>query len=247
MNDIDPDVSLGALVRGRFDLAARLDDLGLDYCCGGETSLRDACQEAGLDVGTVVERLDVAEPARDVPAWTGLDPLDLMDHIEATHHVFLRDSLPRLRAVADKVVGAHGERHPELHQVRAVLDELAIDIEPHLADEERVLFPMIRSLSSTDPMAGVEDDSEPVAPVRADIVHDAIAAATTDHDVVGTLLAQLRDLTARYTIPDDGCASYEALFRGLQELENDTHVHVHKENNIVFPAALDAVGAAPAL
>jgi regulator of cell morphogenesis and NO signaling len=131
-----------------------------------------------------------------------------------------------LDELAEKVASVHGERHPELLDVLADVKELRDDLEPHLMKEERVLFPMIRQLSEAD---------EPVE-FHCGSLRNPISMMLIEHDRAGMLLAQLRDRTDDYIAPPDACASYRALYQGLAELEADTHLHVHKENNLLFPA-----------
>jgi len=152
-----------------------------------------------------------------------------VDHLEATHHAYLSEALPRLVALADKVAGVHGAIHPELTAVAELVHELRDDLEPHLLKEEQVLFPMIRDLAVA--MAAPE--------FHCGSLSNPIRVMLTEHDTVGELLAALRARTDSYRVPDDGCASYQALYAGLAELEADTHLHVHKENNVLFPAVLE--------
>lgn len=231
MSTIDPRSTLADLVIARPELAARLDTVGLDYCCGGQRSLAEAVDAAGLDLEAVAADLD-AVPSRPAtatePQWD--DAAGLVDHLEAMHHAYLREALPRLVALADKVAGVHGERHPELLGVAEAVHAIRADLEPHLDKEEQVLFPMIREL---------------VAASEAPVFHcgslaNPIRVMLTEHDDVGEILARLRAQTDGYQVPDDGCGSYHALYAGLAELESDTHLHVHKENNILFPAVLEA-------
>jgi regulator of cell morphogenesis and NO signaling len=216
--------SLGELVADEPGRAAVLDRLGLDYCCHGQRSLADACVEAGLDPEAVAAQLDRAVPQRvDHPT----EPTALADHIEATHHAYLHAELGELEALAAKVAGVHGARHPELAEVEHHVVELRADLEPHLLKEERVLFPAIRALAS-----GAQDF--PFGTVR-----NPIGMMSKEHDRAGELLAALRDITGGYRVPDDGCASYRSLYERLAALEADTHRHIHLENNVLFPAAIE--------
>jgi regulator of cell morphogenesis and NO signaling len=227
VNVIDPSVPLGTIVTEHPILARHLERLGLDYCCGGRRTLGDACAERGLDAVAVGRDLG-AEAEGAAPAdWASMAPTELVDHIEATHHAYLHYELPRVEALLEKVERAHGERHPELAFVRATFDELAAELDPHLAREEQVLFPLIRRIDA-DP--DVASSLPPLAaPIRVMLV---------DHDRAGELLDQLRGLTSGYVTPADGCASFRALYAALAEIEADTHLHVHKENNVLFPAVL---------
>jgi regulator of cell morphogenesis and NO signaling len=222
--------TLGELVTRCPGLAVAMERLGLDYCCGGHRTLGEACAELGLDVAAAIAELDArlnAEPGDgDPPAWAVMGVTQLVDHVESTHHRYLWDALPRLSALVDKIVGVHGATHPELHEVRLRLGELRAELEPHLVEEERELFPAIRR--STVAQAS--------SPDTLDALGRALVVMRTDHDKVGEMLSGLRRLTDGYRPPPDGCASYRACYAALAELEADVHVHVHKENNVLFPA-----------
>ena len=215
--------TLGDLVAEAPGRAAVLDRLGLDYCCHGQRTLADACTEAGLAAEVVVAELDTAG-SRPVDHPT--DPAALADHIEATHHAYLHAELPALDALAVKVAGVHGERHPELAEVHRLVVALRADLEPHLLKEEQVLFPAIRALV----------DGAREFPFGT--VQNPIRVMSMEHDSAGELLAALRDVTGGYRVPDDGCASYRSLYERLEALEGDTHRHIHLENNVLFPAAV---------
>lgn len=221
------DTSLAEIVTEAPGAARILEKYGLDYCCGGRQPLADACAAAGVDTATVVAELDAAPPA-PTEAWTQMAPGELVDHIESTHHAYLHSELPRLDALMDKVLAAHGGRHPELAAVAAALREIRADLEPHLAKEERVLFPMIRELSAATTAPEFHCGS----------LQNPISMMMMEHDRTGELIERLRELTGGYEPPADGCNSYKALFAGMHELETDTHLHIHKENNVLFPAVV---------
>jgi regulator of cell morphogenesis and NO signaling len=223
-----PDIAtrtLGDLVVEVPGRAAVLDRLGLDYCCHGDRKLGDACAAAGLDVTAVAADLDAPDVAA-APADHPTEPAALADHIEATHHAYLHAELPEVVALADKVAGVHGARHPELADVQRLVGEIRADLEPHLVKEERVLFPAIRGL-----VGGVREF--PFGTVR-----NPIRMMRSEHDRAGELLAELAAVTGGFAVPDDGCASYRALYERLDALQADTHRHVHLENNVLFPAAV---------
>lgn len=193
-----------------------------------------ACEAAGLDLVETVSSLNV-DGACSVPAeWMTMTPGALVDHLETAHHRYLWDELPRLTALIDKIVGVHGDRHAELVDVAACYAEIRADLEPHLLKEERVLFPMIRELVTSSNAPTFDRGS----------VRNPISVMLTEHDAVGALLARLRRLTDGYQAPADGCESYMACFRALQEFEADTHLHIHKENNVLFPLVLRFESAA---
>jgi regulator of cell morphogenesis and NO signaling len=223
-------MNLGDIVTAYPVLATHLERLDLDYCCGGTTPLADACRANELDPRAVVIELAAHLGSDDAPAaWSSMDAVELADHLVDTHHQYLWTELPRLQALVDKVVGVHGDRHPELWDIAACFEAIRADIEPHLMNEERVLFPAIGQLAAAGepPTFGFGSIGNP------------ISMMLREHDDLGEMLRQLRTLTADYTAPADGCASYTALFAGLEQLEADTHLHVHKENNLLFPRVLE--------
>ena len=226
MNDtVGVEMTLGAIVTRYPSLARELERRKLDYCCGGAVTLGQACRDTGLDAAVVATEL-ASSVGDDGPAsWSQLDVADLVTHLVDTHHRYLWEELPRLQALTDKVVGVHGERHPELGEIAACFAAIRADIEPHLMKEERVLFPAIEQLASspTSPTFGFGSIGNPISMMLC------------EHDELGELLGDLRALTSDFAVPDDGCASYRALFEGLEQLEADTHLHVHKENNVLFP------------
>jgi regulator of cell morphogenesis and NO signaling len=222
-------LTLAAIVDANPATARVLEHHQLDYCCGGQRTLDQACAERDLDPATVHAELEATTTiTAGEAAWTTMGPAELVDHIEATHHRYLHDELPRLAALTGKVVGVHGAHHPELRRLAATYTALHADLEPHLAKEERVLFPMIRDLAEASTAPSFHCGS----------LANPIPMMLLEHDRAGGLLAALREITSGYQPPADGCASYQELYRGLAELEADTHLHVHKENNVLFPAVL---------
>jgi regulator of cell morphogenesis and NO signaling len=226
---VELDMTLGDLVTRHPALVRVLDREGLDYCCGGHRRLDDACAEAGLDAETVLVALRAGGAGPDEPEpWTALGPAQLADHVESEHHGYLWEELPRLTALVTKVRTVHEERHPELSEVAALVADLRADLEPHLMKEERVLFPMIRELTQAE--------RHPV--FHCGRIAYPIAAMTSEHDRAGELLARLRAAADDYRVPEDGCASYRVCYEALSQLDADTRLHIHKENNVLFPAVL---------
>ena len=229
MTVIDITLSLGALVTEHPELARELERRGLDYCCGGQRSLADACAALGADAEAVAAELADLAGAPAPPTWASLDAVGLVEHLLATHHRYLWEELPRIDALVEKIVAVHGARHPELVDIADCFGAIRADLEPHMLKEERVLFPMIRDLVA----ARASADTAPA--FHCGTLRNPISVMEREHDAVGGLLARLRELTDDYHTPDDGCATYRTCFAALEELEADTHLHVHKENNVLFP------------
>jgi regulator of cell morphogenesis and NO signaling len=214
-------------VKNNPQCAEVFEELNIDFCCGGDTALLSASEERGLDPQRVYQRLmelpsEVTTEEIDV---SDLTPAELIDHIESTHHVYLKKALPRLGGLMDKVHQAHSSRHPELIQLKKVLESLRKDLEPHLLKEEQVLFPLIKNSQINSPGLPIKAAEGPIRVMRV------------EHDGAGDLLKEMRILANNYVPPKDGCQSFQLLYNELRQLEKDTHLHIHKENNLLFPAA----------
>ncbi|GAB2475793.1 iron-sulfur cluster repair di-iron protein [Luteococcus sediminum] len=224
---IDTSTTLGDLVAQDMRRARLLEQHGLDYCCNGQRSLAQAAAEAGLDVDALARDLDLPE----APTAHTTQPLAnaaLAHDIVDTHHAYLWQEMPRLQALVDKVFQVHGEKHPELARVREAYTAAVADLEPHLTKEERVLFPAISKLEKTQ---------APVAFPFGNLANP-IRQMMAEHDVVGDLFKEMRSLTDGFTPPEGACNSYRAMLSGLDEMEQDLHLHIHKENNVLFPQVL---------
>ena len=225
MVKIDVSMTLAEAVDAFPQLTREFERRGLDYCCGGARTLGEACAQIGVDAdATVAELADMATTPGSAE-WTTMSADVLVDHLESTHHRYLWDEMPRVTALVDKIVSVHGARHPELEEVASCFGQVRADLEPHMLKEERMLFPMIRELATSTGMPAFHCGS----------LRNPISVMLSEHDAVGDLLARLRRLTDGYTPPADGCASYAACFAAMAELEADTHLHIHKENNVLFP------------
>lgn len=230
---IHPDQKVGDIVVAAPGLARIFEQLGIDYCCGGQRPLAEAARERGLDPRTVATLLAAAASARDT---AGPDPHDvatmplteLTAHIEQTHHRHLRDELPRLVAMADQVVRKHSERDPRLTAVHATVHRLAREMTDHMDREEFVLFPLVRAIEQ---QAGS-------GPAAADFLIHPVRQMEAEHESAGLATVQLRELTDGFRPDDAACNTHRALLNGLAEFEADLHRHVHKENNVLFPRAL---------
>lgn len=215
----------------RPELSRVFEELGIDYCCHGEQLLQQACQQAGLNAHAVLERLATVESAMTEAGkdWLTAPLAEVCDHIEATHHAYLRTELPRLTALIAKVVKTHGVNHAELRDVQRTFAILRAELEPHMMKEERILFPAIRA---------IERAAAPLAfPFGS--VGNPVRMMRHEHDDAGQCLADLRRLTRDYAAPPDACNSYRVMLDALGNLEFDLHQHIHKENNILFPRALE--------
>lgn len=190
----------------------------IDFCCGGDRPLAEACAERGLDPAVVLAEIEAeeAKSATQDRRWTDAPLPELIDHIVARHHRPLDAELPRLEELLRIVVDVHGSGHPELAAMLRVYLQLEEEVLPHMASEENDLFPRIRAGQRVD---------------------DARAAMRDEHEAVGALLHELRDHADGWRVPDGACGTWRALWRGLSELEADLLMHIHLENNVLLPRA----------
>jgi regulator of cell morphogenesis and NO signaling len=218
------------------------EEMGIDYCCGGKRTLADACREFNKPVAEVVRRLEAAgqaiEPGDKLPNWQSESLSGLSTHIVDTHHFFTKQELARLEKLLDKVCARHGENHPELAELRGTFHHLKQDLIPHMLKEEQVLFPHIARMEE----AVSEQRAVPVPFFVT--VQNPVRMMMTEHDTAGELLGKMRKISGNYSAPPDACISYQTLYEGLQDLEADLHQHIHLENNILFPRAVDMERAA---
>jgi regulator of cell morphogenesis and NO signaling len=217
-----PEITVGTIVATHPNLARLFEHLGIDYCCGGKQLLGEACADHRLDVATTISLLESAARALDaVPSEVnaaGMTLTQIADHIEQTHHVYVKTELPRLIEMADRVASKHGERDPRLLELAAIVRTLR---------EEIALFPLIRRI-----------ESQTVASCANEIISASIRAMETEHDDAGRAMARIRELTDYFTPDDEACNTHRTLLAGLAAFEADLHRHVHKENNVLFPRAL---------
>jgi regulator of cell morphogenesis and NO signaling len=210
------------------------EKLGIDYCCGGNKSLTDACAAAKLPVDDVLQSLEASERVNDTGKnWQTESLESMVRHIVDTHHVYTRNEIPRLEQLLAKVVSKHGDNHPELKEMQEVYSDLAQEITMHLMKEEHILFPCILELERA------VSAGQPAPQPTFDTVGNPVRMMMFEHDNAGNALRSLHQLSANYTPPADACVSFQTLYRDLQALEADLHQHIHLENNILFPRSIE--------
>jgi len=216
--------------------AARiLEQAGVDYCCGGNKSLQDACAHAGVSTQEIIARLqeNTAEVGPADANWASAPLGELTQHIREKHHQYVRDSIPLVQKLLERVKAKHGSNHPELLDIEKLFLQVGRDLVMHMQKEERMLFPYIEALERA--ANGTRAIERPFFQTVRNPVHAMMA----EHDAAGALVNQIRTASSAYTPPAGACMSYQALYRELHEFEADLHQHVHLENNILFPRAIE--------
>ena len=208
---------------------------GIDYCCGGRKPLAEACAASQVEVDAVISALEAAATAGAPVAedWPQRSMEELVGHIVATHHAYVKRELPRLAVLAQKVVNRHGARRAELPAIQTALTSLDEELTLHLAKEETILFPHIVKLERSRTSGAAMPSA-----CFGTVAHP-IQMMTQEHDAAGTLLAEMRRLSQNFTTPEDACPTYHAFYDGLKEFEQYLHQHIHLENNILFPRAIE--------
>jgi regulator of cell morphogenesis and NO signaling len=227
--------TIGELVAKDYRKAEIFKKYGLDFCCGGKKSVARACSEKGIDAAQVEKELNAltespVSRSQDFAAW---DLSFLADYIENTHHTYVRESLPALTEYTTKIARVHGQRHPELVAVAQHFAAVAAELTSHMPKEERILFPYIRQLNQAA-KAGTTMERPGFGTIQ-----NPINMMEMEHEAAGNSMEAIRELTGGYTVPADGCTTYRLAFAKLQEFEADLHEHIHLENNILFPKALE--------
>ncbi|MBC7905006.1 MAG: iron-sulfur cluster repair di-iron protein [Gemmatimonadaceae bacterium] len=232
-DEIDP--TLGELAAADLRKVNIFKEYGLDYCCGGKKTVKEACAEKGLDVTKVEKALQQADsiPHSRPLSFNDWTPGFLSDYIVNVHHTYVRKTLPELKMFSEKVASVHGGEQPELNSIAELIEKISLEMNTHMMKEEKIVFPYIKSLANPSPDDAHADTGGP------DAILESIAVMEMEHEVVGGHLEKIRMLSNNYHVPENGCASYKAFYKLLEEFEEDLHMHVHLENNILFVKAAE--------
>ncbi len=235
MMTITRETKLKDVVLNHPAAAPVLEKAGLDYCCGGKQTVGEACLHAGMPAEELLARLREAakDAAPETQTWTSAPLADVTRHILEKHHAYVRAALPRIEQLLGKVAEKHGERHPELAKIRESFHQLGRELTQHMQKEEFILFPYLEILS-----AASEAGEQPEAPFFG-TVQNPVAAMLKEHDSAGEFINEISRLSAGYTAPAEACTTYELLYRELAEFDHDLRQHVHLENNVLFPRAVE--------
>lgn len=225
--------TVGEYVKDDYRTAHVFQEFGIDFCCKGGKTLDEACKNKNIDKAALVDAINKITATADASAsefdqW----PLDLLaDYIEKRHHRYVAQTTPVLLQYLDKLCTVHGSNHPELFRIRDLFRASAGDLAMHMKKEELILFPAVRKLAANPGMHAATGVREP------------ISVMLQEHDTEGDRFREISALSNHYTPPADGCTTYRVAFKALEEFENDLHFHIHLENNILFPKALEMESA----
>ncbi|MFD0931257.1 iron-sulfur cluster repair di-iron protein [Psychroflexus salinarum] len=226
------DKTVAELVSENINTAHVFKKHGIDFCCGGGISVDKACEKNQVQLDDLLEDLQNLENKGRTYDYKKWDLHFLAQHIENVHHSYVEETIPILIQYTNKVAKVHGSTNPELIQVRDLFAEVANELTPHLKKEELILFPFIAK------MERAFKEAKKVERPHFGTVENPIAMMEDEHEAAGDLFKEIASLTHNYTLPEHACNTYRAMFHKLEEFENDLHLHIHLENNILFPKAL---------
>lgn len=233
--NISSDTPVGEVVKLNFKTAPLFQANNIDYCCGGSKTISQACAEAGIDSEQLIRQLQktAVQSDPDTEYINSLTPAGLCDYIIGTHHSYVRSHIPFLQKNIEKVCRAHGVNHPEFFEIQQLFEESAGDLTMHMQKEELMLFPYIQK------MVKVQEGHSTAGKPAFGTVSNPIAVMIAEHQTEGDRFDKIAALTKNYAIPEDACTTYEVTLLQLKEFESDLHRHIHLENNILFPKAIE--------
>jgi len=225
--------TVGQIVADDYRSAAVFEKFGIDFCCNGNRGIDEACEQKNVDAAELRKKLEIAiaETTADTTEYKSW-PLDLLaDHIEKKHHRYVEERIPVLKQYLNKINKVHGAKHPELQQIYDLFVASGGELAMHMKKEELVLFPYIRK------MVKAKQNGETLDAPRFGTVKNPIQTMMNEHDNEGERFRQIEALSDSYTPPEDACGTYKVAFAMLKEFQDDLHLHIHLENNILFPKA----------
>ena len=226
---------IGEIVAKDYRAATVFKNHAIDFCCNGNRTIAEACSEKELDANVILNELENAlteskAETTDFNSW----PLDLLaDYIEKKHHRYVEQKITEIKPYLEKITKVHGERHPELVEINGIFNLSAGELTMHMKKEELVLFPRIRKMTEA------KNSRTEILPAPFGTVQNPIAMMMQEHDHEGENFRKISALSQNYTAPEDACNTYRVSFSLLKEFEEDLHKHIHLENNILFPKAIE--------
>lgn len=233
--EITKSPTIGSFVANDYRTAAVFQKYGIDFCCKGGKTIDEVCEKKKINTGQLMNELDeiTRQPdnqVTDFQSW----PADLLaDYIEKKHHRYIEQVTPSLKQFLEKLCKVHGSNHPELFEINKEFNASAGELAAHMKKEELILFPYVRKM-----VAAKNSNQQPAKPVFG-TVQNPIQMMVQEHDTEGERFRKIAELSNNYDPPADACTTYRVAFSSLKEFENDLHLHIHLENNILFPAAIE--------
>lgn len=226
--------TIGKIVAEDYRTAKVFEGHGIDFCCGGNTALRTICKEKEIDIALLTQELEAVknkpvERSQDFSSW---ELSFLADYIVNVHHNYLKENMDKIDEYTGKIADVHGSNHPEVVKIAVIFSKIVINLKAHLKEEEETFFPALKRVD-----ANKKASTKP-AEKDVEIMQESLKNLVAEHEEIGDAVHDIHRLASGYTIPDDVCNTFALTYRKLKEFEEDLHKHVHLENNILFPKAV---------
>lgn len=226
--------TVGEIVAEDYRTAKVFEEHGVDFCCGGNTELRIICKEKEIDIALLTQELEAVkkEPVERSHDFSSWELSYLADYIVNVHHGYLKDNMDKINEYTGKIADVHGSNHPEVVKIDVLFSKIALNLKAHLREEEETFFPALKRVD-VNKKAGTRPSAGDV-----EIMQESLKTLMAEHEEIGDAVHDIHRLAKGYTIPDDACNTFALTYRQLKEFEEDLHKHVHLENNILFPKAV---------
>lgn len=222
--------TVGEIVADDYRTARVFESHRIDFCCGGKVALAAICKEKGIDLAAIIEELKAVkrEPVERNQNYASWELPFLADYIVNAHHTYLKENTGQIAAYAHKIAAVHGAHHPEVIEISAIFDKIAIDMAAHLREEEEIFFPAVKRVDAAG-KAGSAPEARDIETIK-----NSLKKLSHEHEVIGDEVHTIRRLAKEYVVPGDVCNTFMVTYQKLKEFEDDLHKHVHLENNILF-------------
>lgn len=226
--------TIGEIVAEDYRTAKVFEAQGIDFCCGGNITLQAVCQEKGINPALLEEELEAvkSEPVERSQNFSAWELSFLADYIVNVHHTYLKDNTDKVIAYTQKIATVHGVNHPETIEIASIFNKIAADLATHLREEEDIFFPALKRVDAHKKTSTIP------AAIDIETIKESLKRLTDEHEEIGDAIHKINHLAGGYAIPDNICNTFVVTYRKLMEFEEDLHKHVHLENNILFPKAL---------
>lgn len=223
------------LVAANYKAAGIFEKYGIDFCCNGKRLVSIAIEERGIDKSELFNELEsVLNTDKEISNnFDKMNLKDLANYIVDTHHEYIRAITPQIKTHLKKISEVHGKNHPYLKDILNSFEQLVEELTSHMQKEERILFPIIKYLHE------VARVNEKPKTGGYGTITNPINMMEREHDGAGDLLKKINDLSNNFTIPEDACTTFQITYKELREFEEDLHIHIHLENNILFPKSIE--------
>lgn len=235
-NQIDPAATaVGEIVALDINSAKIFERYGIDFCCKGNRTLKSACEEKNIETDEILSELLKLTNRENIilERYENWELGFLIDYIINNHHTYVRNSTPQVILHLEKVVKKHGKKFKQLNEIQSLFNDVAAELFAHMQKEERILFHIIKYLEETDKF------NEKPKTQGFKSIKFPIQAMESEHTNAGNSIERIRLLTNNFTPPEEACNTFKQTYNELEEFEKDLHIHIHLENNILFPKAIE--------